>query len=50
MLIPEAVHLVLIAAASGKVAIFILDMGERVKIIDMAENFIQLSGLFLTRN
>ena len=45
MLIPEAVHLVLIAAASGKGGeIFVLDMGDPIKIIDLTENFIRLSG------
>jgi FlaA1/EpsC-like NDP-sugar epimerase len=45
MLIPEAVHLVLIAAASGKGGeLFVLDMGDPIKIIDFAENFIRLSG------
>lgn len=45
MLIPEACLLVLQAASIGKGGeIFILDMGEPVKIVDLAKKMIELSG------
>ncbi|MFQ5559850.1 MAG: polysaccharide biosynthesis protein [Nitrospinota bacterium] len=45
MLIPEAVHLIMQAASIGKGGeIFILDMGDPVKILDMAKDLIRMMG------
>jgi FlaA1/EpsC-like NDP-sugar epimerase len=46
MTIPEAVELVIQASAMGKGdEVFMLDMGEPVKIVDLANDLITLSGL-----
>lgn len=51
MTIPEACQLVLEAASMGEGGeIFVFDMGESVKIIDLAKKMIQLSGLELGKD
>lgn len=51
MSIPEAAILVLQAGAIGSGGeIFILDMGEQIKIIDVAKNLVALSGLKLGKD
>ncbi len=46
MTIPEAVELVMEAASMGKGGeIFVFDMGEAIKIVDLAINMIKLAGL-----
>jgi len=51
MTIPEACQLVLEAGTMGKGGeIFIFDMGQSIKIIDLAKKMIQLSGLELGKD
>ena len=51
MTIPEAVQLVLQATELGAGGeVFVLDMGEPVKIVDLARDLIELSGLKVGRD
>lgn len=51
MTIPEACRLVLEAASMGQGGeVFVFDMGESVKIIDLAKKMILLSGLILNKD
>ena len=51
MTIPEAVSLVLNAGGMAKGGeIFVLDMGDPVKITDLAENMIKLAGLTIGKD
>lgn len=51
MTIPEAVQLVLQASVLGKGGeVFMLDMGKPVKIVDLARDMIELSGLEVGRD
>ncbi|WP_394993420.1 polysaccharide biosynthesis protein [Emticicia sp.] len=51
MTIPEACQLVLEAGTMGKGGeVYVFDMGEPVKIVDLAKKMVQLSGLILGRD
>ena len=51
MTIPEAVQLVLMAGAMGEGGeVFLLQMGTPIRIVDLARNLIELSGLTLDRD